>query len=70
MALIQTLILKEQKSNDELQEELKEMANGLSRVFLEAMKRRYNDVEAEQKAPELCSLWEECLRDLSGIPLK
>lgn len=27
MALIQTLILKEQKSNDELQEELKEMAN-------------------------------------------
>ncbi|KAF3645018.1 putative telomere repeat-binding protein 4-like [Capsicum annuum] len=88
VALNQTLIVKERKSNDELQEALKELVNGLkelprkgpigvkrmgeldNRPFLEAMKRRYNDTEAEQKAPELCSLWEEYLRDPEWHPFK
>ncbi|XP_009610605.1 protein INVOLVED IN DE NOVO 2-like isoform X2 [Nicotiana tomentosiformis] len=88
VALNQTLIVKERKSNDELQEALKELVNGLkelprngpigvkrmgeldSRPFLEAMKRRYNEVEAEEIASELCSLWEEYLRDPEWHPIK
>lgn len=88
VALNQTLIVKERKSNDELQEAFKELVNGLkelprngpigvkrmgeldSRPFLEAMKRRYTEVEAEQKASELCSLWEEYLRDPEWHPIK
>ncbi|KAJ8566103.1 hypothetical protein K7X08_030580 [Anisodus acutangulus] len=87
VALNQTLIVKERKSNDELQEALKELVNGLkelprngpigvkrmgeldSRPFLEAM-RRHNEVEAEQRASELCSLWEEYLRDPEWHPIK
>ncbi|CAN4095992.1 unnamed protein product [Withania somnifera] len=88
VALNQTLIVKERKSNDELQEALKELVNGLkelprkgpigvkrmgeldSRPFLKAIKRRYNGVEAEQIASELCSLWEEYLRDPEWHPIK
>ncbi|KAK4353719.1 hypothetical protein RND71_025913 [Anisodus tanguticus] len=88
VALNQTLIVKERKSNDELQEALKELVNGLkelprngpigvkrmgeldSRPFLEAMRSRHNEVEAEQRASELCSLWEEYLRDPEWHPIK
>ncbi|KAH0673434.1 hypothetical protein KY284_024521 [Solanum tuberosum] len=88
VSLNQTLIVKERKSNDELQEALKELVNGLkelprkgpigvkrmgeldSRPFFEAVKRRYNEVEAEQIASELCSLWEEYLRDPEWHPIK
>uniref|UniRef100_A0A2N9GVG9 Factor of DNA methylation 1-5/IDN2 domain-containing protein n=1 Tax=Fagus sylvatica TaxID=28930 RepID=A0A2N9GVG9_FAGSY len=87
-ALNQTLIVKERKSNDELQEarkelinELKEMASrahiGVKRMgeldskpFHDAMKRKYNEEDAEDRASELCSLWEEYLKDPDWHPFK
>lgn len=38
--------------------------------FLEAMKRKYDETEADDKASELCSLWEEYLRDPDWHPFK
>ncbi|GAU31131.1 hypothetical protein TSUD_212380, partial [Trifolium subterraneum] len=79
-ALNQTLIIKERKSNDELQEARKELITCIkeipnraeigvkrmgeldSRPFLEAMKKKYNADDAEDRASELCSLWEDCAR--------
>ncbi|XWS07751.1 hypothetical protein CRYUN_Cryun41cG0017500 [Craigia yunnanensis] len=87
-ALNQTLIVRERKSNDELQEAHKELINGLKEIssraqigvkrmgeldpkpFLEAMKRRYNEELAEERASELCSLWEEYLKDPDWHPFK
>ncbi|KAF9674724.1 hypothetical protein SADUNF_Sadunf10G0156700 [Salix dunnii] len=87
-ALNQTLIVRERKSNDELQEARKELINGLkeisnrahigvkrmgeldSKPFLEAMKRKYNNEEAEDRASEICSLWEEYLKDPDWHPFK
>ncbi|XP_058787482.1 protein INVOLVED IN DE NOVO 2-like [Vicia villosa] len=87
-ALNQTLIIKERKSNDELQEARKELINAIKEIatraqigvkrmgeldtepFLEAMKQRYNEEEAEDKATELCSLWEEYLKDPDWHPFK
>ncbi|KAK7305732.1 hypothetical protein VNO77_43642 [Canavalia gladiata] len=87
-ALNQTLIIKERKSNDELQEARKELVEGLkelsshgnvrlkrmgeldTRPFLEAMKKNYNEEEAEERASELCSLWEEYLKDPDWHPFK
>ncbi|XP_059628119.1 protein INVOLVED IN DE NOVO 2-like [Cornus florida] len=87
-ALNQTLIVKERKSNDELQEARKELINGLKEIsrsahigvkrmgeldnkpFHEASKRKYNEMEADERALELCSLWEEYLRDPEWHPFK
>ncbi|KAL9351704.1 hypothetical protein Peur_054384 [Populus x canadensis] len=87
-ALNQTLIVRERKSNDELQDARKELINGLkeissrahigvkrmgeldSKPFLEAMKRKYNNEEAEDRASEICSLWEEYLKDPDWHPFK
>lgn len=91
-ALNQTLIVKERKSNDELQEARKELINGLKDIemssraqigvkrmgeldnapFQEAMRRKYqyNVEEAEEKASELCSLWEDYLKDPDWHPFK
>ncbi|KAJ1396778.1 putative domain XH [Sesbania bispinosa] len=84
-ALNQTLIIKERELNDELQEARRELINrlitlaniGVKRMgeldtgpFLEAMKKRYNEVEAEKKASEMCSLWEEYLKDANWHPFK
>lgn len=41
-----------------------------SKPFHEAMKRKYNEEEAEDRASELCSLWEEYLKDPNWHPLK
>lgn len=41
-----------------------------SKPFFEAMKRKYNEEEAEDKASELCSLWEEYLKDPDWHPFK
>jgi hypothetical protein len=38
--------------------------------FHEAMMKRYNVEEAEDKATELCSLWEEYLKDPDWHPFK
>ncbi|XVE69202.1 hypothetical protein DITRI_Ditri09bG0132700 [Diplodiscus trichospermus] len=87
-ALNQSLIVRERKSNDELQEARKELINGLKEIsshaqigvkrmgeldpkpFLEAMKRRYNEELAEKRASEVCSLWEEYLKDPDWHPFK
>ncbi|KAE9465280.1 hypothetical protein C3L33_02809, partial [Rhododendron williamsianum] len=87
-ALNQTLIVKERKSNDELQEARKELVNGLKEMssnteigvkrmgeldnkpFHEAMKRKYNEADAEDRAIEVCSIWEEYLRDPEWHPFK
>ncbi|KAK0593004.1 hypothetical protein LWI29_028932 [Acer saccharum] len=87
-ALNQTLVVKERKSNDELQEARKELVNALkdtsnrahigvkrmgeldSKPFLEAMKRKYNEEDAEDRASELCSLWDEHLKDPDWHPFK
>ncbi|XP_061363726.1 protein INVOLVED IN DE NOVO 2-like [Gastrolobium bilobum] len=87
-ALNQTLIIKERKSNNELQEARKELINGIkeissranigvkrmgeldTRPFLQAMKKKYNEEEAEDRASELCSLWEEYLKDPDWHPFK
>lgn len=49
---------------------VKRMGELNSRPFFEAVKRRYNEVDAEQIASELCSLWEEYLRDPEWHPIK
>ncbi|XP_020233960.1 protein INVOLVED IN DE NOVO 2 [Cajanus cajan] len=40
------------------------------RPFLEAMKEKYNDEDAEDRASELCSLWEEYIKDPDWHPYK
>ncbi|XP_059625242.1 protein INVOLVED IN DE NOVO 2-like [Cornus florida] len=86
-ALSQALIVKERKSNDELQEARKELINffkeqssrsiGVKRMgeldstsFHLSTKRKYSKEEAEEKAMELCSLWEDYLKDPSWHPFK
>ncbi|XP_031108827.1 protein INVOLVED IN DE NOVO 2 [Ipomoea triloba] len=87
-ALNQTLIVKERKSNDELQDARKELVNGLkelprsgpigvkrmgeldSKPFQEAMSKKYGEMDADDRASELCSLWEEYLRDPGWHPIK
>ncbi|GAV85243.1 LOW QUALITY PROTEIN: XH domain-containing protein, partial [Cephalotus follicularis] len=41
-----------------------------SRLFHAAMKRKYNEEEAEERASDLCSLWEEYLKDLDWHPFR
>lgn len=41
-----------------------------TRPFLEAMKQKYNEEMAEERASELCSLWEEYLKDPEWHPFK
>ncbi|KAJ7960130.1 Factor of DNA methylation 2 [Quillaja saponaria] len=41
-----------------------------TRPFHEAMKRKYNEEDAEERASELCSLWEEYLKDPDWHPFK
>lgn len=87
-SLNQTLIVKERKSNDELQEARKELINGLKQLpvrapigvkrmgeldtkpFRDSCKRKYSADEADVKALELSSLWEEYLRDPEWYPIR
>ncbi|KAB1225962.1 hypothetical protein CJ030_MR1G006670 [Morella rubra] len=86
--LNQTLIVKERKTNDELQEARKELINGLreataranigikimgeldTKPFFAATKRKFSKEEADEKALEQCSQWEDYLRDPSWHPFK
>ncbi|CAK8539317.1 unnamed protein product [Lathyrus sativus] len=86
--LNQTLVVKERKSNDELQEARKELITTIkemprrgnigvkrmgeldSRPFLEAVKKKFNAKDAEDRASKLCSLWEEYLKDPDWHPFK
>nr|KJB67636.1 hypothetical protein B456_010G201400 [Gossypium raimondii] len=69
------------KLAEELEQGLKEISRraniGVKRMgeldgkpFLEAMKRRYNEELAEERASEMCSLWEEYLKDPDWHPFK
>ncbi|KAI3978038.1 hypothetical protein MKX01_032415 [Papaver californicum] len=75
--LNQTLIVKERRSNDELQEARKELVSQLKatgnthasiRYKIMECKKRYSGEEADVKATELCSLWEGHLRDSNWFP--
>lgn len=87
--LNQMLIVKERKSNEEVQDARKELINGLkeypnsshigikrmgeldNKPFYEAMKLKYkNEADAEERASELCSLWDEYLKDPEWHPTK
>ena len=49
---------------------VKRMGELDNKPFHDAMKRKYNEAEADERASELCSLWEEYLRDPGWHPLK
>ncbi|KAK7386547.1 hypothetical protein VNO78_26863 [Psophocarpus tetragonolobus] len=49
---------------------LKRMGELDTGPFLEAMKKIYNEEEAEERASELCSLWEEYLKNPDWHPFK
>ncbi|GAB2269536.1 hypothetical protein Dimus_004456 [Dionaea muscipula] len=88
--LNQTLITKERRSNDELQEARKELIEGLSEIllsnrtnigikrmgeinekaFVAACKQKFKGDEAQIKASELCSLWQENLKNPELHPFK
>ncbi|CAA3024558.1 factor of DNA methylation 4-like [Olea europaea subsp. europaea] len=86
VSLSQNLIIKERNTNDELQEARKELINGLKdsrsnicvkrmgeldeKPFLIAAKRKYSHEDVAEKAMQLCSLWEEYLRDPGWHPYK
>ncbi|PKA48562.1 Protein suppresor of gene silencing 3 [Apostasia shenzhenica] len=88
-ALNQALIVKERKSNDELQEARKELISGLSdvltnqtivgikrmgelneKIFHAACMKKYRKDEAEVKAAELCSKWQDELRNPDWHPFR
>ncbi|KAL5542781.1 hypothetical protein UlMin_010491 [Ulmus minor] len=87
-ALNQALVVKERRSNEELQQARKELINGLNvssknasigvkrmgdldvKPFHDAVKRKRSGKEADQKAMELCSLYDSYLRDPSWHPFK
>lgn len=88
-ALNQALVVKERKSNDELQDARKELITGLKdilstrsligikrmgeldeKVFYAACKKRYAKEEADIKALELCSEWQEHLKNPFWHPFK
>lgn len=84
----QNLIIKERRTNDEVQDARKELINvyggsstrafiGVKRMgdldnkpFCTATKLKYVKEEAEEKAIELCSHWEDQLRDPSWHPFR
>lgn len=49
---------------------VKRMGELDNKPFYVAMKRKYNSDEADERATELCSLWEEYLRDPGWHPIK
>lgn len=49
---------------------VKRMGELDNKPFHEAMKRKYNEADAEDRGIEVCSLWEEYLRDPEWHPFK
>lgn len=49
---------------------IKRMGDLELKPFYRAAKRKYCDPEAGEKAAELCSIWEDFLRDSSWHPFK
>ncbi|XP_027343678.1 factor of DNA methylation 4 isoform X2 [Abrus precatorius] len=86
--LNQTLVVKERKTNDELQDARKALIHRLGKTktrafigvkrmgeldgmpFVKAAKGKFSDDEVNVKAVELCSQWEDYLRDPSWFPFR
>ncbi|KAG7633723.1 Zinc finger-XS domain [Arabidopsis suecica] len=82
----QTLILRERRTNDELQEAHKELVNimkewntniGVKRMgelvtkpFVDAMQQKYCQQDVEDRAVEVLQLWEHYLKDSDWHPFK
>ncbi|CAN8278322.1 unnamed protein product [Cochlearia groenlandica] len=82
----QTLILRERRTNDELQEARKELVNimkewksniGVKRMgelvtkpFMDAMQQKYCQQDVEDRAVEVLQLWEDYLKDPDWHPYK
>ncbi|XP_024990492.1 protein INVOLVED IN DE NOVO 2-like [Cynara cardunculus var. scolymus] len=49
---------------------VKRMGELENKPFYDAMKHKYNELEAEDRASEVCSLWEEYLRDPTWHPFR
>lgn len=49
---------------------VKRMGELDEKPFHEAMKRNYNEEEADERASVLCSLWQEYMRDSEWHPFK
>lgn len=49
---------------------VKRMGELDSKPFHEAMRKKYDESQADERAVELCSLWEEYLRDPGWHPIK
>ncbi|CAK8574569.1 unnamed protein product [Lathyrus sativus] len=89
-AMNNTLVTKERRSNDELQEARKELIEGLNelltgvktnigtkrmgdldqKVFVNACKKRFSEEEAGIKGVELCSMWQENVKNTAWHPFK
>ncbi|KVI06947.1 putative domain XH [Cynara cardunculus var. scolymus] len=67
-SLNQTLGLKELSKTSHIG--VKRMGELENKPFIDVMKRKYNGPEAEDRASELCSLWEEYLRDPNWHPFR
>lgn len=63
-------VLKDMFSGSKAHIGVKRMGELDNEPFLEAMKLKYNEEEAEEKSSELCSLWEEYLRDPDWHPFR
>ncbi|KAK4487817.1 hypothetical protein RD792_003553 [Penstemon davidsonii] len=61
-------VLKEIPANPDIG--IKRMGELDTKPFHEAMKRKYSDAEADERATDLCSLWEEYLRDPEWHPMQ
>ncbi|KAL1217333.1 Protein INVOLVED IN DE NOVO 2 [Cardamine amara subsp. amara] len=82
----QTLILRERRTNDELQEARKELVNimkewktniGVKRMgelvtkpFMDAMQQKYCQQDVEDRAVEVLQLWEDYLKDPDWHPFQ
>ncbi|KAG7614800.1 XS domain, partial [Arabidopsis thaliana x Arabidopsis arenosa] len=70
----QTLILRERRTNDELQEARKELVNCMGELvrkpFVDAMQQKYCQEDVEDRAVEVLQLWEHYINDPDWHPYK
>ncbi|KAF2589512.1 hypothetical protein F2Q70_00040507 [Brassica cretica] len=70
----QTLILRERRTNDELQEARKELVNRMGELvtkpFMDALQQKYCQQDVEDRAIDVLQLWEDYLKDPDWHPFK